>query len=149
MVYVYCFSILPDKKYKVAPLSPSPTRETYSQAKKKLCCTSIFCYVVVLGDAPRPIDYRGPPKTPQLLKNKRKPSHHCPISAFSLVSFNFSICEKFIIETYAKNVLAICINGHPKFPRLMEGPDQRIPTLMPAASMGVQKFPISKADRGA
>ena len=38
-------------------------------------------------------------------------------------------------------MLAICINGHPKFPRLMEGPDQRIPTLMPAASMGVRKFP--------
>ena len=51
---------------------------------------------------------------------------------------------KFIIETYAKNVLASCINGHvkfPKFPRLIEGPDQRRPTLMPAASMGMQKFP--------
>ena len=51
---------------------------------------------------------------------------------------------KFKIETYAKNVLASCINRHakfPKFPKLVGEPDQRIPTLMPAASMGVRKFP--------
>ena len=41
--------------------------------------------------------------------------------------------NRFIIKTYAKNVLASCFNGHakfPKFPRLMEGPDQRIPTKL-------------------
>ena len=95
---------------------------------------------------------RGPLKTLHTLESRRKISQLCPISAVKLVSFSFGIWVKFMIETYAKNVLASCINGHAKISKISKagrGTWSKDTDIDASCVNGNAKiFQIVKADRG-